>query len=104
MSTVVLPENFKPLLWSYDISKIDLEKDKNRIIVNVINYGDLSHWRWLLKTYSIEEVKKTILSLPSSEFRPQVLKLISLLLDIPQNAYDTYRITNRGRKIVSATA
>jgi hypothetical protein len=30
---------FKPFLWSYDLGQIDLEKDKKRIITNVLNLG-----------------------------------------------------------------
>lgn len=32
-------KKFKPFLWSYDISKVDLNKNKERIITNVLNLG-----------------------------------------------------------------
>lgn len=32
-------KEFKPFLWSYDIEKLDIEKDKRRIITNVLNWG-----------------------------------------------------------------
>jgi len=95
MSKITLPKNFKTLLWSYDISRLDVERDKNRIIINTINYGDLSHWRWLVEMYSAQEIKKIIETTPVSEFRPQALKLISLLLGISEhnNAHrGTYRV------------
>lgn len=89
MNKVTLPESFKPLLWSYDAQKLDIEKDKRRIIINLINYGDLKHWRWLIEAYSAKEVGQIIETTLSSEFRPGALKLISLLLGISKhnNAY-----------------
>lgn len=103
MSKVTLPESFKPLLWSYDISRLDAGRDKNRIVINTINYGDLSHWRWLVKTYSVEEVKRIVETTLASEFRPGALKLISLLLGISKHN-DAYRGADRISKSTLAAA
>ncbi len=89
-----LPKNFKYLLWSYNFSKIDLERDKKRIIINTINYGDWEHWRWILKYYGAKKLKKIIENIPASEFRQRALKLISLLLKIKKMKY-----ASRGAKI-----
>lgn len=103
MSKIILPESFKPLLWSYDISRLDVERDKNRIVINAINYGDLSHWRWLVKVYLAEEVRRIIEATPASEFRPGALKLVSLLLGISQHN-NAYRSTHRiGKGSLAAT-
>ncbi|HKK54645.1 MAG TPA: hypothetical protein VJ926_03940 [Patescibacteria group bacterium] len=32
-------KQFKPFLWSYDIEKLDVGRDKRRIITNVLNLG-----------------------------------------------------------------
>lgn len=77
-----LPESFRRLLWSYRFSEIDPEEHKKTIIVNVLNYGDLDQWRWLVKTYGKRQLKETIESLPASEFRKQVAILLSLLLRV----------------------
>lgn len=82
-----LPVNFKSLFWSYRFSSIDPEKHKKRIIINTINYGRWEHWHWIIKNYGKENVKKTIEETPASEFRPQALKLISLLLNIKKLKY-----------------
>ncbi len=74
-----LPVFFKPLLWSYDFSRIDLENDKKTIIVRAINYGDLSHWRWIVHYYGLHEVRKVLTVLPETEIRPRVRKLAELL-------------------------
>jgi len=77
-----LPDLFKPLLWSYNFSEIDPEKNKKTIIVNAINYGDLRHWRWLVKFYGKEAVRQALISVPASEMRPRARKLASLLFSI----------------------
>lgn len=74
----VLPDFFRPILWSYDFSAIDPAKDKKTIIINTINYGDLVHWRWIGEYYGQEEIKKILERVPASEIRPRVLKLASL--------------------------
>ena len=82
-----LPSFFKPILWSYDFSSLDLEKHKKTIIVNTINYGNWKHWKWIVKTYGKKEVKRVIQNTPASEFRKSALKLICLLLGIKKLKY-----------------
>ena len=77
-----LPESFRSLLWSYKFPEIDPELHKKTIIVNVLNYGDLDQWRWLIKTYGRKQLKDTIESLPASEFRKPVVTLLRLLLGV----------------------
>jgi len=81
------PLFFKPLFWSYNFFSIDSERDKKRIIINTINYGQWKHWLWLIKFYGRKEVKKIIEETPKTEFRPPALKLISLLIDIKKLKY-----------------
>ena len=57
-----IPQKMKWLFWSYDIKSLDLEKDKDYIIAQVLNYGTWEDLKWLYKVYSekeIEEVVKT---------------------------------------------
>lgn len=93
-----LPEFFRYLLWSYRFPAIDLEDDKERIIINTINYGDWEHWRWIVNYYGISEVKRIIENTPASEFRPRVLKLIRLLLKIKKMKYATRSAKIRAAK------
>jgi hypothetical protein len=77
-----LPSFFKSILWSYDFLKIEPDKDKKFIIVNAINYGNLKHWRWLVKIYGIKEVRRVLKNTPMTAIRPRVLKLASLIFDL----------------------
>ncbi|PJB09292.1 hypothetical protein CO121_00770 [bacterium (Candidatus Gribaldobacteria) CG_4_9_14_3_um_filter_36_15] len=82
-----LPLFFKPLFWSYKFSSIDPQRDKKRIIINTINYGNWKHWCWITKFYGKGKVKKIIEETPRTEFRAPALKLISLLLGIKKLKY-----------------
>ena len=95
-----LPESFRPLLWSYKFSEIDPKEHKRVIIVNVLNYGDLKQWRWLIKTYGRKEIKEFIESTPASEFRKPVLILLSLLLGIKKLKYASRSDYIRAKKSI----
>ena len=55
-----MPEYFKPIMWSYDFNAIDPTKDKKTIIINAINYGDLKHWKWMIKFYGREAITEVL--------------------------------------------
>ena len=82
-----LPLFFKPILWSYDFNCLDLKKNKKDIIINTINYGDLKHWRWIVKYYGEKEIKKTLTKIPFTAIRGRVVPLVSLLFSINKYNY-----------------
>ncbi len=82
-----LPLFFKSVLWSYNFNLIDIEKDKKTIIVNAINYGDLEHWRWIIRCYGKEEIKKILMKIPLTELRPRVVPLVSIIFSINKFNY-----------------
>ncbi len=45
------------LFWEYDSSDLDLVKDKDLIILRVLEYGQLEDWRFVQKFYSVDEIK-----------------------------------------------
>ena len=55
-----VPKQFQRVLWSYDISKMDLEEDKDEIITQVLNYGTWEDLKLLFKLYPEKEIKKVI--------------------------------------------
>jgi len=77
-----LPASFKTILWSYDFATLDPEVDKKTIIVQSINYGDLTHWRWLITHYGKETVHDIIETIPATEFRPRALRLATFLFAV----------------------
>ena len=82
-----LPGFFKSILWSYNFNSMDVEKNKKTIIVNAINYGDLKHWRWLIKNYGRKDIKEILMRIPFTEIRPRVVPLVSIIFSIDKFNY-----------------
>jgi hypothetical protein len=59
-------------------------RDERTIIVQLINYGTLRHWRWLASRYGTEEIKRILAAVPATEIKPRTRILASLLFHIPQ--------------------
>jgi len=55
-----LPKMLQSSLWSYDISNMDIKRDKKLIIAQIINYGNKKQLRWMKNTYSDEEIKEVV--------------------------------------------
>jgi hypothetical protein len=83
----VVPETFRPLLWSYDFDRIDQVKHKKTIIVQTINYGTLAQWRWLADTYGRSSVRDVLGTIPATEIRSRARRLASLMFDIDHFNY-----------------
>ncbi|MGB5157199.1 DUF6922 domain-containing protein [Desulfobacterium sp. N47] len=83
---------FKPFLWSYDLGQIDLEKDKKRIITNVLNLGTKEATDLLFKIYDKAEIKKQVEEPMPGEWSDKSLNYWSLFFDIqPQTAKHVLR-------------
>ena len=57
-----VPRFLQTYLASYKLSSLDIRKDKDLIITEVLNKGDEKALIWLTKTYSKEDVKKVVSS------------------------------------------
>ena len=55
-----LPKSFQRALWSYDIDKMDAEKDRTEIITQVLNHGNPDDLKQLFEIYSEEEIKEVV--------------------------------------------
>jgi len=87
MEQATLPHFFKPILWPSDFNKIDLEKSKKTIIVNAINYGDLKHWKWLIRAYGKKDVAWVLSQIPVYELRKQVRELAQIVFKVKKFNY-----------------
>jgi hypothetical protein len=82
-----LPNSLRPLFWSYRFEELDGAKDKKTVIIQLINYGSLAHWRWLVRQYGAADVKQVLQSIPATEIKPRTRVLASLLFSIPNWRY-----------------
>lgn len=81
------PPSFRPLLWSFKWSAIDTQKDKEDIIVNTIDEGTLTQWKWLVNTYGIKTVRSVLKHRLASEFHPESLHLATAVFSLPDLRY-----------------
>lgn len=78
---------FKPLLWSFCWRQLDIDADKNDIIVNAINDGELKHWRWLIETYGVPTIRQVLKKRLASEFHPESLNLARIVFNLKRLSY-----------------
>lgn len=82
-----LPQNLKSLFWSYDFDRLDTQTHKRLIILQVLNYGSLEQLKWLKAVYGEDEIRYFLETTPVTEFRPQALRLVSLIFAVKSFSY-----------------
>lgn len=83
----MIPDFVAPFLWSYDVASLDLERDKKRIITNILNLGTRKATDWLFSVYQKEDIADCVARPMPGEWNKKSIALWSLLLDVtPQNA------------------
>ncbi len=78
----MIPKYVKPFLWSYNTNKLDLKKNKKRIIENILNLGSKKATNWLFEKYSKREIKNAIADALPSEWNKKSLNYWSILFGI----------------------
>lgn len=86
---MAIPKFLQPYLASYELSSLDIEKDKDVIITEILNKGDGKALSWLAKTYTREELRKVVSSPIRGLWMKSVLKYWQRILDIniPQDKF-----------------
>lgn len=59
---MALPKFLQPCLASYDLSQLDIKRDHELIITEVLNKGNYRDLRWLGQTYTQDEIKSVVAS------------------------------------------
>ncbi len=74
------PMGLQAVLWSLNVSSLDMTRDRGYIIHQVLAYGSAAHIRWLLKTYpgttiraEVKNHPHRIYSKPAFNFLQQIL-------------------------------
>jgi|GEM_PF-6715037 len=57
-----VPKKLQSALWSYNITKLDPadKLDRKIIIEQILNHGTWEQLKWLLKTYSENDIKQVV--------------------------------------------
>jgi len=77
------PKLIQQFLWFSDLKKIDLQRDKKRIILNLLNLGSKKATDWLFDFYPKAEIKKTLINYGAKgELSAKSLNYWNLVLNI----------------------
>jgi hypothetical protein len=71
-----LPQHLKPLFWSYDFEALDTATMPKLIVSQVVQYGTMADWQWLITVYGKSEVEKILKEVPPATFRPKLQPLV----------------------------
>ncbi len=77
-----IPDFIKPFLWSYDFSEIDIQKDKKRIITNVLNLGTKDATNWLFSVYNKNDITEVIKNPFAGEWNKKSLHFWSFVFGV----------------------
>ena len=82
-----IPKFVAPCLWSYNINHMDLQEDKQLIIMQVLNYGTWRNIKWLYSVYTEDDIKKVVTNPGRGLWFPKVLNFWETVLEIkiPKN-------------------
>ena len=72
-------EKFRPFLWSFDLARMDLEKNKKRIITNVLNFGTKEVTDLLFEVYDKKDIKKQVENPLPGEWNNKSLNFWSII-------------------------
>ena len=75
---------FKHLFWFTDVNKLDLEKNRNLIVHQVLSYGTMDDIKLLFQMYLRSEIKKEFLNPKKGKglYNPAVFELCKLLTGV----------------------
>jgi hypothetical protein len=81
-----IPQFIKPYLWSYDTKIMSINKDKIRIITNVLNLGSQKATDWLFSIYSKNEIVQIVKNPLPGEWNKKSLNFWQFVLGIKTKA------------------
>lgn len=79
MSTASIPASLQGVLWSTDISRLDLVRDRTYIIHQTLSSGRFEDIIWLFKTYP-KKVIVDIFRAPYKAYRPSRFNFVKTIL------------------------
>lgn len=77
-----IPRGVARCLWSYEPTSIDLRRDRELIVTQVLNHGDWREVRWLFKTYPEEEIRTVVAHPRRGLWFKRVLNFWCLILKV----------------------
>lgn len=87
---MAVPQFLQSALWSCKVRQLNYRRDKIYIITQILNYGTWPQLKWLLKTYSIRDIKYVLRHPDRGTWYDEVLNYwLSLFnMKIPRSTYE----------------
>lgn len=63
-----IPKNLQSYLWSVNVNNLDLDKNKNYIINQILAFGGMDEYKWLFENYKKETIKEVFINKPSKVY------------------------------------
>ena len=87
-----VPEFLRPYFWDVAFEELEIKKHSFLIIKRVLDRGNLSDIRWLVKTYGKNAIKKVVmetrdLARPTGNFWADILRLDKKQMPCLQKPY-----------------
>ena len=82
MSETAIPACAHLALWSYDIARLDMIRDRAIIIKNVLDFGTKEATDWVRQIYTAEDIREVIIHTPRSSWDKKSLALWTLLYSV----------------------
>lgn len=77
-----IPESLRPLLWGLKWDELNVEDDKDDIIVGVVNGGRIADWNWLRSVYGDDIIKNVLEKRLVSELYPESRNLAKIFFGV----------------------
>lgn len=74
------------MFWSYRFSDLDREKDAQLVIKQILMYGDLPQWRWMMKHYGRRKIRSVLSKTYQTELRPSLVALSKTIFNVTPHA------------------
>jgi hypothetical protein len=55
-----IPQSLISLFWPYNLEELDLKRDKELIVTQILNYGNWQDLKWLYSVYSEKDIKEVL--------------------------------------------
>ena len=78
-----LPLSFKQYFWDVKFKSLDVKKNQRFILERLLEYGNLSAYKWLKKNFSPLAVKKTVKT--SRALSKKSANFYALIFNIPKS-------------------
>lgn len=78
-----MPGFLKQYFWDVDFEKLDYRKYPAHVITSIMEYGDETAIRWLMKTFNIEELKSILCA--TRVISPRSANFWAVILGVSKN-------------------